>query len=101
MTTFKKIIHVEKDTGSGSDRLPKTIEELPKFKEFEEYKQKLISEGKIIKWERTPLDSKGNCTISIEVDEPETYQLIIDFSQSLGDWKDGFRLFDTGHNELP
>ena len=101
MTTFKKIIHVEKDMGSGSDNLPKTIEGLPQFQKFEEYKQKLISEGKIIKWERTPLDRKGKCTISIEVDEPETYQMIIDYSQSLGNWKTGFRLYDTGHNELP
>ena len=101
MTTFKKIIYVEKDMGSGSDNLPKTIEEIPQFKKFEEYKQKLIAEGKIIKWDRTPLDKRGKCTISIEVDEPETYQMIKKYSSSLGNnWRNGFRIYDTGHKEI-
>ena len=101
MTTFKKTIQVEKDMGSGWEDLPQTIEELPHFDKFQEFKQKMIADGKIIKWERTPLDEHGKCTIEIELDKPETYREITAFSRSLGNWKSGFRLYDLAHKELP
>lgn len=102
MTTFKKTIQVEKDMGSGWENLPQTIEDLPNFEKFQEFKQKMIAEGKIIKWERTPLDEQGKCTIEIELDKPETYREITAFSRSLGgDWKSGFRLYDIARKELP
>ena len=101
MATFKKTINVQRDTGSGSENLPQRIEDLPHFQKFEDFKQKMIADGKIIKWERTPLDNQGKCTIEIEVDKPETYKEITAFSRSLGSWKSGFRLYDMGYKELP
>ena len=45
-----------------------------------------MSEGKLIKWERTDWNKNNEAYVTIECDNEKTYEEIADFSTSLGDW---------------
>lgn len=58
---------------------------LPENTEWVNYKDSLISSGKLIKWEVSSFDTKGNATIDISVDSEETWNDIWTTSAKIRD----------------
>lgn len=89
---MKKSFTIIKPSGSLPDDWPRRVEEIPKYTEFAKFRDQLISEGRIIKWERT------DTRVEIEVNNKETWKDIVTFSKSLGDWRMDYKLFDSDLN---
>tara|TARA_B100000519_G_C13932707_1_gene292191 strand:- start:60 stop:338 length:279 start_codon:yes stop_codon:yes gene_type:complete len=73
---YDKKIMITKDDPKGT---------LPENTEWVNYKNSLISSGKLIKWEVSSFDAKGNATIDIRVDNEETWNDIWTTSAKIRD----------------
>lgn len=91
---MKKSFTIIKPTGSLPDNWPKRVEEIPKYAEFAKFRDQLISEKRIIKWERT------DTRLEIEVDNEATWKDIKSFTKSLGNWRMDYKLLDSDLNTV-
>ena len=98
--SYIKKLYIRRPGGSLPDDWSGEVEDQPGFKTFDAFKKKLISEGKIISWERSGFVN-DEAVLDIELDSAGTWKTITDFSQSLGDWKGDFQVFDSSKNRLP
>ena len=58
---------------------------LPESTKWVAYRDNLISQGKIIKWDMSSFDAKGNATIDITVDSEGTWTDIYNTSAKIRD----------------
>ena len=86
--TFKKQLKIVKEKGAPS------IASLAKTPDMEAFKDKMIAEGGLIKWERSDWDENNTLTIDIECDSAGTFRRIADYSMSLGDWHPQHRVHE-------
>ena len=86
---MKKSFTIIKPSGSLPDDWPRSVEAIPKYSQFAKFRDQLISEKRIIKWERS------DTRLEIEVDNEATWKDIMSFSNSLGNWRMDYKLVDS------
>lgn len=80
---MKKEIILEK----SSDAVE--LNDLPKANDYKEFRLEMLRSGRVLQWVGTEyIDNKTK--ITIECDSAGTYDEIVAFSKSLGDWRPGY-----------
>jgi len=85
---MKKLITIQKSDDAAD------FADLPKIDEYINFKKTIIESGKVTYWDRTEfIDNKS--VITIECDSEETFDEIVEFGKSLGDWRPGYEVLDV------
>tara|TARA_Y100001935_G_scaffold200356_1_gene168651 strand:+ start:188 stop:457 length:270 start_codon:yes stop_codon:yes gene_type:complete len=80
---MKKEIILEKSADAVA------LNDLPKATDYKRFQLQMLRSGRVSVWKGTDyVDNKS--TVTIECDSAGTYDEIVAFSKSLGDWRPGY-----------